>query len=429
MPFEVDSYVKEFSKIVDDQFALIVGNEKTAVYTNEQIDNDIEIWMSIFEVNSKLAVSNFIAEMQYDVVYGNDQWTARERFQNQKTHVNGALAALGAVEASQSAIDCIDEKLKQLKKPISAPKDHYTAQYNSYIDNEAKAYAKEATKEKIAQYNFRGFGPRTGFFIAGMVILGIGVLAFFTTSLLLLESIYIDGLEAGKIAPFMIIFPFIALIGLFVLIPALSLKKQKKNAYREVKIVENQTKAKLKSALSPVLNEYNRSYYQIIVDAEASAKQVVIDDYNQKREQMVEAHSDAVKYFDEHYPFAKNFDWQTLSSICEAMRNGIAESYSSALRYVLDEQKKAEQRAQDLAIKQEEMRIQAEHNSKMEQMSYAQLEAAQRQAAASEATALNAQRAAAAAEQQAKAAEQQAKAAKETAKQVKKTNNILKGWE
>ena len=436
MPFEVDFYVNDFSRKVDEKFALVVGKESNNVYASDDIDQEIGVWIDLFNLNAQIAQSNFVKDLQYDMVYGDENWTPRERFQKQRQHLNGALAALTAIEASQTVINDIDAKLEILNKPITPPRNHYTPLYNEYINQESKEFAKNELKDKIKEYSFRGYGKRQPLFITGMAVMGLGLFALLLTGILALTNYNLEqaigegyGTDSLIIGIMAIAFSVLTIAGLAIAIPAFSLMSEKKKVQREVKELELQTKAKLKKELQPIVNEYNNNYYQVMLDADSNAKQQVIDDYTQKRADMVVANKDAKEYFHTHYSFAEKLDWDTLHDICEAMRNGLADSYSSALRYVLDEQKKALQREQDLAIKREEMRMQAEHNRKMEHLSQEQLAMAQRQAIAAENSAEYNKRAAYAAEQQKEYAKESAYYAKETAKAAKKTNNILTRWD
>lgn len=430
MPFEVDFYVNDFARQVDEKFALVVGNDNKVLYQPDTIDKDIETWMALFDINKRMAESSFVPELQYDVVYGDDKWSAKERFLKQKMHLDGALMALSAIESSRSAVNCLDEKLKQLKQPVAYQKEYYTPLFNEYVSTKAKEVASEEMKDEIEKYNFKGFGKKLPFFVVGMSLILIGAFALFMVGIVALASVeYIKEFGYSLIDTIVaIVAASLLLLGLIISIPAFKVQSEKRAVQNKLHNLEYSTKVKLKKELLPVLKEYNQNYYQLMLDADASSKEQIIQDFKKKRADMYYAYQDAKKFFKEHYAFAENFDWDTLQDICQAMRNGIADSYSSALRYVLDEQKKAAQRAEDLAIKKEEMRLQAEHNKRMEEMSQEQMLAAQRQANAAEATAYYSRRAAIAAEIQKDYAREQASAARDAANEAKKTNDILRGW-
>ena len=389
MPLDLDFYVNEFTGILDQKYTKVIEGGYEAEYTNEQVDKDLEIWLDLYKMDVDLSKFGYVEELRNDIVFGNDSWSAKERFEKQKNQIACCQMAKMAVECAQEALYCIDVKLESLKKQKQVTTTYFNNDMAAYCKTNSEAFAKEEMKNELKKYNFRGFGKYTANFAAGMACFGIFLFLafiFFLVWIINRDGSSFDRNMGTVFGIMAIVSIVVSIVGFIIAIPAMKLKSEQTETHNKYRNLIKTTSYRISQALQPVLKESQR-------------------------------------YFDDNFSFAEKLDSDTITAILDAMRNGLVDSYSSALRYVREEQKKAKERAEDLALKEKEIRMHAEHNAKMENIAQAQLEsqyrteeAMRRQAMAAETAAYYSRQAAASAAASAEYNKQQAKYAKQAAK-------------
>ena len=417
MDFNLEKCKKEFAELLDAKLQKAVTSVSNESYDVNVLDPDIEWYLSVVKEREESANQTYVPEFFSDIIFGDDSWAPRVRFEKQKQHLESTLDYKIALSFAETANNLIDEKIDELEKPKTPAEDKFTPELTRYCKDEAEKFGRENTAEEIKKYNFRGYGARTGNFVAGMVMLGVGFLTLFI-GLILLSVMKDLRLKEYGVYITIIVGVILFFIGILVAIPAWSLMAKKRAAFENRRRLIARTNTHLQLSLRPLVNEYNTSYRTICRQMELECKQPVIDRYKKLREENEEKRKDLFYRCNDRYAFAANYDITMIKEILEAMTTGVADSYSSALKFVLDQRQKEADREELREERRMDREMKMAHNEKMEKMAEEQLRSQWRTEEATRNMASYARQAAYESARQTELARQQAKYAKTQAKAV-----------
>lgn len=419
MEYNLDFYVEDFKKQIVDTYkaAIRALPDPNKPFSLEKEYGELTKNTLLYK---EKADSNYIPALKEDIVFGDDTWSEKERFVNQKKQVYSYLNAVHAQEEVEKTKEELNHRIAFLKKPKDKSGTFFNDFAEDFVDFATDYNVKNRYGRKIKKYNYRGFGKRTALFVLGIIglIVGFGFLFFIA----LYSAIIIPSLKSdiqpyvyGTMLPILLPGIFFFMLGIIFFSLAFGAINNKKRFIAEKKQYENGFRIELNKRIKPYVDEANKRYLQLVSSLEEGANQQYIDGY-EKALIMLESLEKDIDRLVMQYTFDDNFELETLEEVYKCMVNGLANSFTSALQYVLEQQRKAAERAEDLAIKEQELNMKKAHNEKMEGMAQAQLEsqyrseqAAYRQARAAEESAYYSKQTAAAAKQSAKYAKKQAK--------------------
>lgn len=419
MEYNLDFYVEDFKKQIVDTYkaAIRALPDPNKPFSLEKEYGELTKNTLLYK---EKADSNYIPALKEDIVFGDDTWSEKERFVNQKKQVYSYLNAVRAQEEVEKAKEELNQRITFLKKPKDKSGTFFNDFADDFVDFAADYTVKNKYGRKIKKYNYRGFGKRTALFVLGIIGLIIGFA--FTFYGIIYTAIIWPSLKSDNhpflylsTLPIILSGLFFLILGIVFFVLAFGAIKNKKKFHKEKKQYEDGFKIELYKKIKPYVDEANKRYQQLISSLEEGTNQQYIDGY-EKALVMLESLENSINRSVMQYTFDDNFERETLEEVYKCMVNGLANSFTSALQYVLEQHRKATERAEDLAIKEQELNMKKAHNEKMEGMAQAQLEsqyrseqAAYRQARAAEESAYYSKQTAASAKQTAKYTEKQAK--------------------
>lgn len=369
---------------------------------NYEINEDLKIneSLELAKTFEELEASSRVPELLDDIVFGNDNWTAKERFNMQKRQLNAAICATYARDLYNEIGSNIKTSIDETQKARPLKTKIYNVEFDEKIMTEDVNKHLGVSDEKVNEYSKR-LNPTS--------VIGFGLGLYFGILSLIIYFAIRTKYPVDYLLYIGIIFTVIGLIsGIYTRI----FKSKRRNYFINKAALLKQIKEELQPEKEKIIENYQNKYHNLTLSTDSKFDNVIeeqlklLDEVKEKEKKCQETLNE--------YVFCRNLSFNKLNKIYETMENGLADSYTQALIYVNDQEQKTLDRAEE-----------KQHREKLEQISLATLASQKRQEEAAISQARAAQEAAHQAAIQAKAAEDAAYYSRRQQEELAKQSKTL----
>ena len=392
------------------------------------------------------AQANYVPEMKEDIVFGNDKWTSRERFNYQKKQLYSALCASRASENLKNTIDQLESEIAEVATPFTVDEESVKRAYAKYEQETINNIVNKQVG--VNQRKVEGFKRKRAKFV-GLMIPGIilavifaGVAAYFWWQFSVAYNDYKPLLDYGDAETIIEMFSkvkalgqnfgfaisstILTIAGIGMIIPQAIYGSKRKKYFKTLKAMTPIIKEDLKVSSERLIEDYRNRYAALASESATyrrAAADTMVGCVNVFRK-----HRDNDPSFAENYVFCRNLPYKQIYCLYDYMETGIVDSYTAALQYYNSEVQKAMERLATEQYREKTLNMNKEHYSKMESAAQEQTRAIQEQARSAAAQAAAAADAAYYARIQAEESRKQTKEARRQTGEARRQTNIIRRW-
>lgn len=432
--YSKEELVGGLNKSLADQYQKDRDNLFNPKFNPEHIRDHYQEMLNQGSREIQEANNNYVPALKEDIVFGDDRWSARERFLNQKKQLYSAMHANYADAILFVAIDEIEQSITEISKPLTVDEESFKKAYAEYeqqttnkiINKNCHIRQRQADEFKRRRSKF------VGMFVPGVILF---VLCLFGSYFMWRATAGLIQYAQSKGATFEDLFTkkysnvlqylggsitltLFCLIGIGMMIPFRVYDIKRKRYFKMSKLLTPMIKSDLESVSQELILEYNNKYQSLFNESQAYRK-AAYDSLNGCLNVFKEER-DKFSY-ETKYSFCRDFRNDKIVRLYNYMEEGVVDSYTGALQYYNNEMQKEQERQATEEYRKQMVTMNKEHFAKMESAAQDQAYAAAQQAEA-------AARQAAAAQDAAYYARIQAQESRKQTEEAKKQTKIIKKW-
>ena len=433
-PYTQEQLVDGLNKTLANQYQQDRDNIFNPKYSVPNIKEHFQELLNTYIHSKKEAQSNYVAALKEDIVFGDDKWSSRERFLNQKKQLYSALCAYKAKETCDLAVNQLEESINEVNTPFKVDEESFKRAYAQYEQDKINEIVNRqaGVNQRKADYYKRKRSRLVGLFIPGIIILVlslVGAVWFWREAVIGIQvynSLGYPFPESLRMSTelrmqfiYAIMFTIYVMIGVGMMIPNRIYAAKRKKYMKTLKVLTPMIKEDLKVASRDLIQDYNNKYAALFNESAAYRKSA--DDTLVGCLGVFKKYDESPEAFQRQYNFCANMEYGQVYCLYAYMEKGVVDSYTNALQYYNNEVQKEMERLATEEYRQQMVNMNKEHFSKMESAAQEQAYAAAQQAEAPN-------RQAQAARDAAYYARVQAEEARKQTKEAKKQTNIIKKW-
>lgn len=433
-PYTQEQLVDGLNKTLDEQYQRDRNSIFDPKFDVQNIKDHFQELLNSYTRSRKEAQNNYIPALKEDIVFGDDKWSARERFLNQKKQLYSALCAYEAKNTHDEAVAQLEQAINEINTPFRVDEESFKRAYTQYEQDKINEIVNRQVGINQRKANlFKKKRARfVGLYVPGLVILFpsvFGAVWFWRLAIISARAYASLGypfFEALRISTefrmqfaFALMFVFYVMLGIGMAIPNRIYARKRKKYMKALKVLTPMIKEDLNNASRGLIQEYNDKYASLFNESASYRKAAndtlvgclgVFKKYNEDGSSI-----------QENYSFCANMQYGQVYCLYDYMEKGVVDSYTGALQYYNNEVQKEMERQATEEYRKQMVNMNKEHFSKMESAAQDQAYAAAQQAEA-------ARRQAQAASDAAYYARVQAEEARKQTNEAKKQTNIIKKW-
>ena len=433
-PYTQEELIGGLSKSLNDQYQQDRNNVFNPKYDVQHIKDHFQEILNAYTHNKREAQNYYIPALKEDMVFGDDKWSARDRFLNQKKQLYSALCAYRAKEIHDEAIDQLEGAINEVNTPYKVDEEGLKQAYAQYEQDKINEIVNKQVginQRKADRYKKKR-ARLVGLFVPGIILLVLSIIgAVWFWRLAILNIRAYDSLgypfpESLRISTelkmqfaYAIMFTVYLLVGVGMILPNRIYAGKRRKYMKTLKVLTPMIKEDLNTSSKELIQKYNNKYTALFDESAA---------YRKAANDTLVGCLGVFKKYDEsyealavNYKFCANMSYDQIECLYSYMEKGIVDSYTNALQHFENEVQKEMERHATEEYRKQMVDMNKEHFSKMESAAQDQALAAAQQAEA-------ARRQAQAASDAAYYTKVQAEEAKKQTREAKKQTNIIKKW-
>lgn len=320
---------KQYQSFLNEKVADInglIGNKRT--FNVQAIDDNYKGGVEACENCLKESSKYYIKEFKDDMVFGNEKWSTKDRFLKQKQMLYSLVKSYDVdLIASTHQLD-ISYRKSDVQDRVYLEMGNFKKHEDEFVKEQAYAHARKFAKANPA-----------------LLVLGV--------MLILVGAIFlIIGLmpQRGKgytysTLPYLVAGTLMYIAGIpFIPIGIATMSRRKREKRR--KKIARRLEASIRECIKDITVTYTQQFEETVAKPMLKIENSLLVTFDKWDKAFAVAKDNAESYRYSHYAFANDLDENEVRDIYQIMNQGLANSYSEAVKYYREQKR---QEAKDAA--------------------------------------------------------------------------------